>query len=243
MARVVVMNPPKKHRKRRRKSLAAKKIKRKTHRVRRHKRKKAVVLAAKKIRRRRVRRKKRIVRKARRKTRKHFNPFGGEMIMLGNPHRRKSRRKNMARRKHKRRRSGRALMNPFSASGLLSKPREMFTTEFATEAVAGVAGFMLPNVVLGMLPVAFKDSKLKIYASKVLVIAGLSTAAGMVNKKAARFVLLGGGMALLLDIWAEWRARATPAPAGTSAYYGGGDEGVGAYYGGDPFLGDDVVLG
>lgn len=232
MARVVVMNPPKRRKKPRRSKI---KFKRKPRRVRR--RKSRPVSAEKIVRRRkRTRKFKKRARKMRRVPKRHFNPFGSEMIMLGNPRRHKRRKTIMARRKRRHHRRGKALLNPFSASGLLSKPREMFTTEFVTEAASTAAGFMLPNIVLGMFPVAFKDSKLKIYASKILVIAGLSTVAAMVNKKASRFVLIGGGVALLLDMWAEWQARSMPAP-GTSAYYG--NEDMSAYYGGDPYLGDD----
>jgi hypothetical protein len=143
----------------------------------------------------------------------------------------------MARKKHRRKRSY-ALSNPFNVGNLLSKPKEMVSKEFVTESVSVAVGFMAPNIVLGYLPVDFRNSTVKLLGSKVLVIAALSAVSGAVSKKASRFVLIGGGVALLMDMWAMFRARTTPPPpAGTSAYYG--DEGVGAYYG-DPGLGDEV---
>lgn len=145
--------------------------------------------------------------------------------------------------KRHRRHRRRSLMNPFSPSGLLSKPKEMMTKEFATEAVSTAAGFIAPNIVLGYLPTTFRDSKVKFYASKVLVIAGLSAVSGTVSKKASRYVLIGGGVSLLLDLWAEFKARTTPAPApaatGTSAYYG---DNMSAYYGDQSGMGDAIVL-
>jgi len=145
-------------------------------------------------------------------------------------------------RHHRRHRRHSLLSNPFGGvSGLLSKPKEMFTKEFAVEAVSTAAGFMAPRIVMGYLPVSFQNSKIKFYASKVAVIAGLSAVTGMVSKKASRFVLIGGGVSLLLDLWAEWQARSAPAPTpGTSAYYG--NESMGAYYGHEMNLGDDIVL-
>ena len=146
----------------------------------------------------------------------------------------------MARHHRKRRRHSRALTNPFNVSNLLSKPKEMVSKEFVTETVGVAVGFMAPNIVLGYIPATFRNSTVKLYASKVLVIAGLSAAAGMVSKKASRFVLIGGGVALLMDLWAMWQAKSVPAPApGTSAYYGEESTGVSAYYG-DMGLGDEV---
>jgi hypothetical protein len=154
----------------------------------------------------------------------------------------------MARKSHrKRRRHSRSLLsNPFSSvSGLLSKPKEMFTKEFALQATATAAGFMAPNIVMNYIPVQFRASKMTFYLSKIAVVAGLSTAVGMVNKTASRAVLIGGGVSLLLDLWAEYQAHAkatatpAPAPAGTSAFYG---PGMGAFYGDSRGMGDDLVL-
>ena len=148
----------------------------------------------------------------------------------------------MARSKRHSRRRRYAVSNPFSTSAIFSKPKEMLTKDFATEAVSVAAGFVAPNIVMGYLPIQFRDSKVKFYASKTVTIIGLSVAAGMVSKRASRLVLIGGGVSLLLDFWAEWQASrnpTAPAPAGTSAYYGND---MGAYYGSD--LGDngeDVV--
>lgn len=148
----------------------------------------------------------------------------------------------MARHRKRHHRRHRYLSNPLSPGALLSKPKEMFTQEFALEAVGVAAGFAAPDIVMGYLPAGFRDSKVKFYASKILVVAALSTmTAALGQKKASRFVLIGGGVSLLFDLWAEWQARSRPAPApGTSAYYG--DEGMGAYYGDDSRLGADIVM-
>lgn len=148
----------------------------------------------------------------------------------------------MARSKRRHHRRSRSLSNPFSASALLSKPKEMLTKDFATEAASVAAGFIAPNIVLGYLPVSLRDSKIKYFATKTATVIGLSAAAGLVSKRASRLVLIGGGVSLLMDVWQEWQASrvAAPAPAaGTHAYYG---EGVGAYYGNDLGDGDDVVF-
>lgn len=146
----------------------------------------------------------------------------------------------MARRKHRRRSHRRSLMNPLSPSALLSGPKEMVTKEFAVEAVSVAAGFVLPGVVMSYLPPTLRDTKIKFYGTKLVSIAVLSAAAGMVSKKASRMVLLGGGVSLLLDLWTDFRASSTPAPAaGTKAYYGG-MQGTDYWYG--PNIGDDIVL-
>lgn len=146
----------------------------------------------------------------------------------------------MARRRKRGRRRSYSLSNPLNIKGILSKPREMISKEFLTEAVSTAAGFMAPNIVLGYLPVSLRDTTVKLYASKVMVIAGLSVAAGLVSKKASRFVLIGGGVALLMDFWAQWQNRTRPVNPGTSAYYG--DEGTSAYYGDNNGMGDDIVM-
>ena len=184
-----------------------------------------------------------------RSTRAMFNPFGSEMIMLGNPSKggghssrghssRRRRKSSMARKKRSHRRRRHALSNPFSVSALMSKPKEMFTKDFATEAVSVAAGFMGPNIVLGYVPPQFRDTKIKFFAVKTAVVIGLSAGAGIVSKRASRMVLIGGGVSILLDLWQDWQASQAPkAPAapGTGAYYG--PEGTGAYYGND--LGDN----
>lgn len=153
-------------------------------------------------------------------------------------------------RKHRRhrRRSRSLLSNPLSSvSGFLAKPKEMFTKEFAVQAAATAAGFMAPNIVMNYIPAQFRASKITFYVTKVAVVAGLSAVAGMANKNVSRAVLIGGGVSLLLDAWAEWQAHAkaaaTPAatttPTGTSAFYG---PGMGAFYGDRTGMGDDLVL-
>lgn len=158
------------------------------------------------------------------------------------------------RRSHKRRRSL-ALRNPFSVKSILSTPKEMISKSYLVEAGATAAGFVLPTIVMGYVPPTFKDSPIKFYGTKVATIVGLSLAAGMVNKRYSRLVLVGGGASLLIDLWTEWRARsmaaAAPAPAaGTKAYYGPGINdggylpGVDAYYGEtmNRNLSDDMVM-
>lgn len=245
MARIPVLNPPTKKRRRVRRHKI--KFKRKARHVKR--RRVAVKNTAPKRTHRKRRHARRHPKKVRRnpkrgRKRARFNPFGSEMMLLGNPSRtgRKRRRKSMARHHKRSRRRRSALSNPMSAvKDILATPKEMVSKEFIMQAVATTAGFMLPNMVLSYLPAGFKNATWKLFGSKVLVVAGLSTAAGMVGqKKAARFVLIGGGVALLLDLWSLWQARSMPASpasaAGTSAYYGG-DPSLGAYYGNDAGVG------
>lgn len=233
-AHMTLANPKRKKRKFKRKAHRRRSsVSRRVKKIRVHRRhRKAVARSRKTF--------KKIHRRKRHHKRTHFNPFGSDLIMM-NPTRRHRRKKRMARHKRRHHRRRHSLMNPFSASGFLSKPKEMFTKEFALEAVATAGGFMAPNLVMNYLPVGFRDSKLKFYGSKILVISGIAAATSMVSKKASRFVLIGGGVSLLLDLWAEWQARSkAPAPAaGTSAYYG---ENVGAYYGEGSGMGDDLVL-
>lgn len=151
----------------------------------------------------------------------------------------------MARRRRRHHRRSRSLMNPFSAKGLLSTPKEMLSKEFLVESVSTAAGFMAPNILMGYLPATMRSSKPLFYLSKVGVVAVLAGVTSTVNKKAGRFVLIGGGVSLLLDLWAEWKAHSmtptAPAPAaGTSAYYGPG--GMGAFYGDGGGMGDALVL-
>ena len=173
----------------------------------------------------------------------HSNPFGGELAIIGNPP--KKRRHTMARHKKHRRRHRALIHNPFSASALMSKPKELLSGEFFMEAVAGTAGFVLPNVVLNYAPIAFRDTKVKFYAAKLVTIGLLSVVGNGHSKKTGRIVMLGGVISLLLDAWTEWKARSAGAPpkTGTSAYYGGME----AYYGpgiedmGDAIEGVDAV--
>lgn len=171
----------------------------------------------------------------------HFvNPFAGTLMTMGNPPRK--RRHHMARRKHHRRHHRRALSNPFSANALLAAPKEMISPEFIMEAAGVAAGFVLPNMAMNYLPVGWRSSVLTYYASKVGTIAVLSAAGGMVSKRVAKFVLVGGTVSLLLDLYTEFMKGTSPvatAPAGTtapatntfygnlSAYYGGMMNGVG----------------
>lgn len=143
----------------------------------------------------------------------------------------------MARRKH-RRHHRRSLSNPFSANALLAGPKQMVSSQFIMEAAAVSAGFVLPNMAMNYLPVNWRSTTLTYYASKVGTVAVLAAAGAMVNKRISNFVLLGGTVSLMLDLYAEFMqgkmpvAPAAPAaPAGTQAFYGN-LAGVGAYYGG-----------
>lgn len=144
----------------------------------------------------------------------------------------------MAKRRRHRRHS-RALSNPFSARSILSAPKEMISTQFITEAAGVAAGFVLPGMVMNYLPATWRASKIGYYASKVGTIAFLSAAGRMVSPRVSKFVLVGGGVSLMLDLYTEvmgltgMAAPATaPAPAATApltAYYG---DSLQAYYGG-----------
>lgn len=160
----------------------------------------------------------------------------------------------MAHRK-KRRSHRRTFSNPLkSLSGIMSAPREMVSKDFLVQAASTAAGFMLPNIAMSYLPATLiSGSKIKYYGAKVLTIAALSAAAGMINKKYAKAVLLGGGVSLLIEAYAEFHQMMAPAPApakaaGTNAYYGpnlgafygGPQERISQYYG--PGISDDLVL-
>lgn len=140
----------------------------------------------------------------------------------------------MARRKH-RRHHRRALSNPFSANALLAAPKEMMSSAFIMEAAGVAAGFVLPNMAMNYIPVGWRSTTLTYYASKVGTIAVLSAAATMVSKRVSKFVMVGGAVSLMLDLYTEFMkgaspAHAAPAPAGggTQAFYGN----LSAYYGG-----------
>lgn len=138
-------------------------------------------------------------------------------------------------RRHHRRHHRRSLSNPFSANALLSGPKEMISSQFIMEAAGVAAGFVLPNMAMNYLPVGWRSTTMTYYAAKVATVAVLSAAGSMVSKRIGKFVLLGGGVSLMLDLYAEFMqgkmpvaaAPAAGAPA-TSAFYGN----LGAYYGG-----------
>lgn len=141
----------------------------------------------------------------------------------------------MARRKH-RRHSRRSLSNPFSANSLLATPKEMISSQFIMEAAGVAAGFVLPNMAMNYLPVTWRSSITGYYATKVATVAVLSAAGSMISKRIGKFVLVGGGVSLMLDLYTELTKGTSPAavaPAtttapATSAFYGN----LGAYYGG-----------
>lgn len=140
----------------------------------------------------------------------------------------------MARRKH-RRHHRRSLSNPFSANSLLAGPKEMISSQNIMEAAGVAAGFILPNMAMNYLPIGWRSTTLTYYASKVGTIAVLAAAGTLVSKRISKFVLLGGTVSIMLDLYAEFMqgkmpvtsAPAAPAAA-TNAFYGN----LGAYYGG-----------
>ena len=146
----------------------------------------------------------------------------------------------MKRKSYSRKRRRRRYRNPALVGGLLAKPRQMFRQDFLMDAAGIAAGFMLPTMGIGFLPVQFRDTPFKYYASKIGVIAGISTLAGAVSKRASRTVLMGGVVSLMLDAWTEIRSRTgaggpapEAAPEGTGYWYGdrAGAGGMGYWYG------------
>lgn len=125
-------------------------------------------------------------------------------------------------------------------AAVTSGPRQMIRMDFVKEAASMAVGFMVPGLLITRLPVFMIDATWKRYASKVLIVSLTAGIAGAVtNKRVARAVLLGGGLSVLLDLYADFvapqimrigaPASAPAASTGTSVYYG--DEGTGAYYG------------
>lgn len=165
------------------------------------------------------------------------NPFLGELAVLGGNPRRKRRHtmKSMS-----------LLRNPIKGTlaALTQGPKEMVKVEFLKDAVAVAGGFVLPNMVISKLPASLRDSQWKVYACKVATVSLLAGVSGMVSKRVQKAVLLGGGISILLDLYADFVApriagvAAPAAPAGTSTYFG-----MDAYYGGHDGVGESVVDG
>ncbi len=242
MAKIVVVNPPRRRRRRVKRVRPAARRKRRMSAKARRAAIRNLKLARKSIghktvhRRRRRRLKKAIAkthrrRRSRRKSLASFvNPFAGTLAMMGNPggrkHRRKKRTKSMARKRRHHKRS-RALSNPFTTSALLSAPRQLVSTENIMEAAGVAAGFVLPGVVMNYLPATWKSTTMTYYVSKVGTVALLSVAGRLVSPRVAKFVLVGGTVSILLDLYAEFvqgKMPVTAAPAatagGTQAFYG-----------------------
>lgn len=144
----------------------------------------------------------------------------------------------MAKRKSHRRR--RALMNPFSAGSLMSAPKQLVSTDNIIEAAGVAAGFVLPGMVMNYLPATWRSTTLTYYASKVGTIVVLSAVGRMVSARVAKFVLVGGTVSLLLDLYTEFvggKAPVTTTPAaatGTNMFYGdfgNGGGGMSMFYG------------
>ena len=141
----------------------------------------------------------------------------------------------MARRKH-RRHSRRALSNPFSANALLAGPKELMSPQFIMEAAGVAAGFVLPNMAMNYLPATWRSTTLTYYASKVGTIAVLSAAGNFVSKRVSKFILVGGAVSLMLDLYSEFMKGMSPVPTApatttapaTNTFYGN----LSAYCGG-----------
>lgn len=141
----------------------------------------------------------------------------------------------MARRKHHRHHR-RSHSNPFSANALLATPKEMISTDNLMSAASVAAGFVLPNMAMNYLPATWRASLTTYYLSKVGTVVVLTAAGSMVSKRIAKFILLGGSVSLLLDLYTEFVAGKSPLPAAppagtapaTQAFYGN----LSAYYGG-----------
>lgn len=187
---------------------------------------------------RKIRRLKRRVRRSLRRKAPHKNPYIGELAMMNPRKKRKSSRR--------RRRSSRSLLpNPLGGalSSVVAGPKEMISAEFAKDAIAVAAGFLLPNQLVMRAPAAMRDARWKVYGTKVLAVAAVSGGVSVISKRASKMVLLGGGVSLLLDAYADFvapklAAAAAPAPAGGAAHYFGGDDGVGHWFGPDDGVGD-----
>ena len=158
------------------------------------------------------------------RTHKRKNPFMAELAVLGNSPKLKRRHNKMAKHKkhHRRHNPAKAL----SMAGFMAPAKEMISGSFVTEAVGVAVGFMAPNMVLGFLPVGFRDSKIKIYGSKIASVVLLAGVGRMVSPRVSKMVLLGGAVSLIMDIYADFICPMIPAKVG--AYYG---DNMGAYYG------------
>jgi hypothetical protein len=142
----------------------------------------------------------------------------------------------MAKRHHHRRHHRRSHSNPFSANALMATPKEMISSDNLMSAASVAAGFVLPNMAMNYLPVTWRSTLMTYYLSKVGTVVVLTAAGSMVSKRVAKFILLGGSVSILLDLYTEFvggkpPVTAPPAPGAapaTSAFYGN----LSAYYGG-----------
>jgi hypothetical protein len=109
----------------------------------------------------------------------------------------------------------------------------MISTENLMSAASVAAGFVLPNMAMSYLPVGWRSTTIGYYASKVGTVVVLTAAGSMISKRVAQYILLGGSVSLILDLYTEWMSGKSPAPTapaastGTQAFYGN----LGAYYG------------
>ncbi len=219
MARVTIVNPPRRHKKRRHFTAAMRNLRKARAKLnpRRHHRRHHAARH-----------------KARRRSHRFVNPYAGTLAVLGNP--RKRRHKHMARKRHHRHHR-RSHSNPFSANALLATPKEMISSDNLMSAASVAAGFVLPNMAMNYLPATWRSTTITYYVSKVGTVVALTAVGSMVSKRIAKFILLGGSVSILLDLYTEWMSGKSPAPAvapttttapATSAFYGN----LSAYYGG-----------
>ena len=146
------------------------------------------------------------------------NPFLGGMITLGNP---MTKNKKHGKKHHRRSSSLAIFKNPLP--GVLAAPKEMLRTDFVTEAAAVAVGFIVPGIAMTYLPVSLRNAPWKGYLSKFGVIAALGGGVSLVSKRTGRAILLGGGVALLLDLYTDY---VHPMIAGNSS--GAGQQAVAA---------------
>ena len=240
MAKILVVNPPKRKAHKRRKASAAQLRAlakgRATLAARRHKKHSGTKTRRIVKRHHAVKHTKK--RRARRISHMAFpNPFLGELALAGNP-RRKHTMKHRRKSHRRARRGGLLRLNPGGAlAAITAGPREMISGEFVKEAVSVTAGFLVPGFLMPRLPLVLRDATWKAYASKMVLVGGISAVAGMaVSKRVGKLVLLGGGVSILMDLYADFVApmlsgvmapRAVAPSSGTSMYYGNaGDPGM-----------------
>ena len=240
MAQVLVVNPYKKrpkmkrkHRRRRKASFSPKNVARRHARYLVKRRKARATLKTVNPRRRR----RKIVAKRRRHVwRRHHqaNPFMSELMTIVNP--RHKRKKYMAKKRRHHRRTS-YLSNP--VGGVMNTAKGIVSKENLEAAAGAAVGFVVSTYVMtNLVPVSFKSTHLTAYASKAGVIILTTVAASFVSKRVAKFVLLGGTVSIIMDLYTDYVApmisgtvATTAKPAGTSMFMGAGKPGVGTFFG------------
>lgn len=160
------------------------------------------------------------------------NPLAGELLVMGNPHRRRKRRKKYRRKRrknpcdapykkmtysnqprapykkmtYKNRPRRRALTFRGAPGRILSQAQQIATVGFMQDAASAAVGFVLPDMAVRMLPPIWRDQPWKVYASKLGAVATITVIGNMWNRKVGRMIALGGGMSLALDLWTDFVA-------------------------------------